>query len=130
VENYQLGHEVLDAAEAHRDNFAMFTWCETSSREPVTTANATGCGTTLCLGGWTMVLAGYTCDPQTGNFTRPDGTVVDGAYGTEAARLLGMTKEEECEGGVAEIWYDTSETRALSRLRAVVERSEREAALA
>jgi len=74
-------HEVADLIEDHETMFDMADWG----------GKMVGCGSVHCLGGWTMIAAGYT-NKRWGAFYRPDGSLVDW-NGDEAAELLGLTRD-------------------------------------
>lgn len=123
MRNYRLGRMVVDKATLEPEHFDMSDWVTGDQ----------GCGMTACLGGWTMLLAGYTTSGH--SFWRPDGSLVRGGYADEAARLLGMTEDERYQRDpyqqvnfLPEVFFDADH--GLERFIARVEASEREAAIA
>lgn len=85
MDNRQLGKLVVKQVKAFPESFFMGTWINQ-------------CGTVACLAGHTLLLSGYAVNRLTamteGMFIRPDGSVVNGEYGDEAAKLLGMDRED------------------------------------
>jgi hypothetical protein len=123
MRNYQLGRQVVTKAEHDPEHFSMSTWASPAYG---------ACGMTACLGGWAMILAGYSyvidCNDEI-LFYRPDGSLVHGGYADEVEELLGFTPAERKDLGSfgGEVWFDTKH--GLERFRAMVEASERETAL-
>lgn len=117
MENYKLGRQVLNQIESDPDSFDMTTWAYRSREH--------ACGTVACLAGHTMLQSGYPHEDSTGLFFRPDGSIVPGGYGEEAARLLGLNPGEvQAEGGV-ELWFDL--TGGYDRFKGLVEYAEAQA---
>ena len=127
MDNPQLGRQVLD--EFDKGNGVMKSWARQMPGE---------CNMVACLGGWTMIKAGYTVKIQDPGivggpiwavFTRPNGTTVPPMYyGDEAQMLLGMSDEEvmldspETADTAGGIWYNWDNGPDL--FRKLVEESE------
>lgn len=113
MDNPELGRKVLDHVTGHPELFKMSTW-----------GQVTECGTAGCLAGHTMLQDGYSFDEDTSRFVRPDGsTVSSGAEGDEAARLLGLTVDEQYDEG----WdlFSAAQTEDhVAWFRSIVEASE------
>ena len=116
IENAALGRAVLDVADSDPEHFAMRDWIAEHS-----------CGTVACLGGWTLIKAGYTyvqVEAEYGDyrFYRPDGTMV-GALDDEARKLLGLTGDgTNEEGRQVAVFYDMRN--GVDRFRKMVEEAE------
>lgn len=118
IENAELGRAVLDVADLDPEHFDMGSWVEAGE-----------CGTIACLGGWTLIKAGYKHKRmRLGGidgmwfraFVSPDGTIVR-ETGEEAARLLGLSTNQE-PGSFTPVWYDFEH--GVDRFRKMVEEAE------
>lgn len=113
------GRQVLDYVVEHRDQLDMLGWGD---------PGAGGCGTTACLGGWTLILAGYRLEGMD-RFIRPDGTLVPAGYiGHEAAAVLQLTDAEHYGLSSADctVFGESDDDVAIARFRELVEAAERE----
>lgn len=97
--NTAFAYQALDAALAHPSGFAMDTWAITDdpNKELITLADLMGpdCGTTACLAGWIVALAGYRMH-EDGDVVDEGGTYLGHAY-LMASDLLGITYEQGAE---------------------------------
>jgi len=113
VKNAALGRKILDKFDQGYGE--MMYWGQPGAPNE--------CGTAACLGGWAMILSGYTlAGPDC--YRRPDGTTVPGSYADEAQMLLGMTTGEAQAGnedGIS-VWFDFED--GPDRFRKLVEESE------
>lgn len=123
MENVKLGRAVLDQIDGEPASFDMATWGIAWGG----LGSGPECGMVACLGGWTMLKAGYRLDSD-GDFLRPDGTPIpEKAMALEAEKLLGMPRAERLSGATPhvhpEIWFDL--VSGLERFRALVEQAEK-----
>lgn len=122
MQDAELGKLILKQAETFPETFWMGTWGLPGS-----------CRTVACIGGHAMLMSGYRLltDAQhreqllttgrAGWYVRPDGSTVDGFYGDEAQKLLGMSDEERFGYGKFpdDIFMDIDH--GLARFRALLD---------
>lgn len=93
--NAELAYRVLDLALAHESHFDMSLWAERADWEPVTLDALTGsaCGTTACLAGWTVAMAGYAVNYRADVFDS-DGNPLGRKADSVAAEMFRITLAE------------------------------------
>lgn len=106
----------------HRKHFDMRTWADKNE-----------CGTSACIAGHTLLLAGYklrrVVDEDDFEFVSPRGRVVDPP--TAARRELGLSKSvtgSEWSCGQRELFYDGSirtPKQAAARIQELIEKEEK-----
>jgi hypothetical protein len=81
--NAELAYRVLDTARANGEHFDMGDWGDSPDGSPVNLDDLTqpNCGTTACLAGWTVALAGYSVNSHAAVFN------ADGEYVGDATRM-------------------------------------------
>jgi hypothetical protein len=90
--NAELAYRVWDKARQHEAHFDMGDWGDSPDGRPVGLDDLTGpaCGTTACLAGWTVVLAGYSVD-HAARVYGADGQQVGDAV-EMASEMLGINE--------------------------------------
>jgi len=89
--NAELAWRVLDTARANDEHFFMGYWAESPDDRLVDLEDLTGpaCGTTACLAGWTVAMAGYKVSSTAQVYDASGERVGDAVV--MAADMLGIT---------------------------------------
>lgn len=102
--NAELAYRVLDIARAHGEHFNMGDWGDSPDGSPINLDDLTrpDCGTTACLAGWTVALAGYRIDSHATAYD-VHGNVV-GGVAEMAGDMLGLSEDE-----ADDLFYESTE---------------------